>query len=142
MLRTHLIHPDLLAALARMGHGSQILIADGNYPHVTGTSPTAERIHLNVAPGLLTVDQVLELLIPTIPLESAAWMDTAEGQASPATRVHLELLAEAGLTEEPRGLERFAFYEAARQAGVGVVVATGDTRAYANILLTVGVRAP
>lgn len=140
MLSSRLVHPDLLAALGRMGHGSQILIADGNYPHVTGTHPDAERIHLNVTPGLLTVDQVLDLLIDTVPIESAQWMDTAEGQTSSATQGHLALLERAGLTEEASGLERFAFYEAARQAGVGVVIATGDIRQYANILLTVGVR--
>ena len=32
MLRTDLIHPPLLEALARCGHGSKVLIADGNYP--------------------------------------------------------------------------------------------------------------
>lgn len=140
MLSSRLVHPDLLAALGRMGHGSQILIADGNYPHVTGTHPDAERIHLNVTPGLLTVDQVLDLLIDTVPIESAQWMDTAEGQTSSATQGHLALLERAGLPEEASGLERFAFYEAARQAGVGVVIATGDICQYANILLTVGVR--
>jgi L-fucose mutarotase len=140
MLTTRLIHPDLLAALARMGHGSRILIADGNYPHVTGTHPTAERIHLNVTPGLLTVDQVLELIAETVPLEAVQWMDTADGGPSEATAGHLTLLGD--LEGGASGLERFAFYEAARQAGVGVVVATGDTRAYANVLLTVGVRRP
>lgn len=35
MLKTKIIHPDILAALARAGHGSRVLIADGNYPFST-----------------------------------------------------------------------------------------------------------
>ena len=32
MVTTSLIHPEIIAAPARCGHGSKILIADGNYP--------------------------------------------------------------------------------------------------------------
>ena len=35
MLRYQLLHPEILAALGGAGHGSQILIADGNYPFET-----------------------------------------------------------------------------------------------------------
>jgi L-fucose mutarotase/ribose pyranase (RbsD/FucU family) len=35
MLKGTLIHPQILEALGRAGHGSQILIADGNYPIAT-----------------------------------------------------------------------------------------------------------
>jgi L-fucose mutarotase/ribose pyranase (RbsD/FucU family) len=36
VLRTRLLHPEILAALAGAGHGSRVLIADGNYPFSTG----------------------------------------------------------------------------------------------------------
>jgi L-fucose mutarotase len=36
--------------------------------------------------------------------------------------------------------QRFEFYDAARSPGVAVVIASGDTRHYANLLLTIGVR--
>jgi L-fucose mutarotase len=39
-------------------------------------------------------------------------------------------------------LERFAFYAAARDENVGLVIATGEERVYANILLTIGVIPP
>ncbi len=39
-------------------------------------------------------------------------------------------------------LDRFAFYDAARSDDVAVLVATGDQRVYANLLLTLGVRTP
>ena len=51
MLRGELLHPEILFALGGAGHGSQILITDGNYPHVTKTNPDAERVYLNLANG-------------------------------------------------------------------------------------------
>jgi L-fucose mutarotase len=35
--------------------------------------------------------------------------------------------------------ERFAFYEMARQSDVSLVIATGEQRVYANLLLVIGV---
>lgn len=32
MLKTTCIHPEIMDVLSRCGHGSKILIADGNYP--------------------------------------------------------------------------------------------------------------
>jgi L-fucose mutarotase len=74
VLRYELLHPDLLRALAAAGHGSRILLADANYPHSTGANPGAARVHLNLRPGLVTVEQVLEVLLDAVPVESAAVM--------------------------------------------------------------------
>jgi RbsD / FucU transport protein family. len=63
MLNFGLTHPTLIGALAAAGHGSQVLVADGNYPHSTGVNPSATRIYLNLAPGLLDVDDVLKVLV-------------------------------------------------------------------------------
>jgi len=131
-------HPDLLRALALCGHGSKVLIADGNFPHVTGTNRHAKRIHLNFRPGLLTGDQVLESLALTIPIEAAEFMQSESGATVPAVEGYLALLPGVPAT----GIERFSFYDAARSDHVAVVVATGDERAYANLLVTVGVRPP
>lgn len=136
MLYTPIIHPELLAALARCGHGTSILIADGNYPHNTGVGPHTDRIALNVAPGLLSTDQVLRLLVDTIPVEAAQFMETAQGTASSAVEGYRDVL---GTGVDLTGLERFAFYERAREDDVAVVIATGEQRQYANLLLTVGV---
>ena len=62
MLRSPLIHPPLLAALGAAGHGARVLIADANYSHSTNVYPGAALIHLNVRPGLVTVDQVLKVV--------------------------------------------------------------------------------
>ena len=89
-----------------------------------------------MAPGLLTADQVLELLITTVPVEAAEYMENAEGAASPAVEGYGETL---GSQAELTGLERFTFYDRARENDVAVVIATGEQRQYANLLLTVGV---
>ena len=147
MLRYELLHPGLVAALAAAGHGSRVLLADANYPHSTGARPGAARVHLNLRPGLLTVDQVLEVLLDAVPVESAAVMVpggvagdvVAVGEEIPAHTGYRAMLGDDVGWEE---LDRFAFYDAARSDDVAVLVATGDQRVYANLLLTIGVRRP
>jgi L-fucose mutarotase len=132
-------HPALLRALAASGHGGQILIADGNYPHTTGVNPRCELVSLNLAPGLLTADQVLAVLKETVPIERAAIM-VPEGD--PGAEIAAHVGYRAALADVPFDEHgRFAFYDAARGADVGIVIATGDQRLYANLLLTIGVRA-
>lgn len=138
MINYTLTHPGLLAALAQSGHGSQILIADGNYPHNTGAPVTAIRVPLNLRPGLLTIDQILEVLIEAVPIEAAAVMTPPDGNWTEAVKGYEKALgANVPITSH----QRFDFYSAARGADVAVVIASGDTRHYANLLLTIGVRA-
>jgi D-ribose pyranose/furanose isomerase RbsD len=59
MLKGSLIHPEILRVLGAAGHGSQVLIADSNYPFSTGAHPDAARVYLNLTPGKLTVLDVL-----------------------------------------------------------------------------------
>ncbi|MFN8531384.1 MAG: RbsD/FucU family protein [Anaerolineae bacterium] len=135
MLKTTLLHPEILETLAAAGHGSRVLIADGNYPFSTGSSPQAKRVFLNLAPGLLTVPDVLKVLITAIPVEAAFVMDSQSAQEPAILGEFRQLLPELELQK----LERFAFYDAARSRDVALVVATGEQRVYANILLTIGV---
>lgn len=138
MLNGPLIHPPLLAAIGAAGHGSRILIADGNYPHSTGVNPAAERVFLNLRPGLASVDDVLEVLVQAVPLESVAVMVPPEGAVVPAHAGFKEILGDLEWNE----LGRFEFYDVCKSTDVAVVVATGEQRIYANVLLTIGVRAP
>jgi L-fucose mutarotase len=135
MLRTPLIHPEILGALAAAGHGSQVLISDGNFPHATATPPGARRVYLNLSPGRVTVTEVLAAVVPTVPLEAAAVMRPHDA-AEPAVLAEYRALLPAGLAVEV--VERLAFYELARRLDVTLAVATGDQRLYANILLTIG----
>src|ERR1700744_495574 len=79
MLKTNLLHPGILHALGSAGHGSQVLITDGNYPHTTGSNPLAERVFLNLTPGVLSVTDVLSVIAQAIPVEAVHVMATADG---------------------------------------------------------------
>jgi L-fucose mutarotase len=138
MLRTTLLHPGILHALASAGHGSTVLIADGNYPLATGVHEAAARVYLNLAPGVVPVTTVLETLITAIPVEAAQVMSPADGSEPPIFADFRRLLPSLIL----EGLDRFAFYERARRRDTALAIATGDQRLYANILLTIGVRPP
>mgnify|MGYP006269198645 CR=1 FL=1 len=147
MLKMPLIHPGVLEALGRLGHGSQVLISDGNFPHATATPLAATRIFLNYAPGMLSVTDVLGPLVEAIPIEAATVMEpnrsgpyAMEGDP-PIFHDFAGLLEPAGV-ETLRRLERFAFYDAARGVDVGLVLATAEQRIYANLLLTIGVVKP
>jgi L-fucose mutarotase len=138
MLKTQLLHPTLLQVLASSGHGSGILIADGNYPFITRANPAAERVYLNIMPGLLTVTQVLDALITAIPIEAAHVMVTDDGSAPPIHAEFRQRLPTVPFHEHTR----FPFYDKARESDVSLVIATGEQRIYANLLLTVGVVTP
>ena len=139
MLRSPLIHPPLLAALGAAGHGARVLIADANYSHSTNVYPGAALIHLNVRPGLVTVDQVLEPLVDLVPVESVTVMQPDDGSTPEAFGRYRELLGDR-LPLQPLG--RLEFYATCREADLAVCVATGDDRLYANVLLTVGYLTP
>lgn len=139
MMRYPLTHPALLSALGRAGHGSLVLVADANYAHSTGAAATAEKVHLNLRPGLLTADQVLEVLLDAIPVEAASSMVGPDGEDSEAITGFERRLAELPGDAVPyERLQRQPFRERALSSDLAVIVATGDTRHYANVMLTIG----
>ncbi len=139
MLTYPLLHPEILQALGSAGHGSGILIADGNYPFATRANAAARRVYLNLAPGLINATDVLKAIAPAIPVELATVMLTNENKEAPIVKEFRKILPK----DTPfRGVERFTFYDAARDSDVALVIATGEQRIYANILLTIGVVPP
>lgn len=138
MLKSNLIHPQILASLGKSGHGTEILIADGNFPFNTGANPQADRVYLNLAPGLLTVTQVLEVLVNAIPAEAAHVMVPPNGTEPSIFSEFRALLPNVELQK----LGRFEFYDHVRLPNVALVIATGEQRVYANIVLTIGVVMP
>jgi L-fucose mutarotase len=139
MLKSKLTHPQILAALGCAGHGSQVLIADGNYPFATGARPDAPHVYLNLTRGSAPADEVLAVLAEAIPIEAAHVMMPFDGVEAPIFDDFRRLLPQS---VELQFLERFAFYEASRSRDVALVIATGEQRIYANILLTIGVVPP
>jgi L-fucose mutarotase len=134
MLTYRLLHPEILEALAASGHGSRVLIADGNYALATNTYDGARRVFLNLAPDLVRVTDVLEVLTDAIPIEAAHVMLPDEGGEPPIFADFRSTLP--GLELSPLG--RFDFYDAGRAPTLALAIATGDRRLYANILLTIG----
>jgi len=148
MLNSRLIHPRILEAIGAAGHGSKVLIADGNFPASTTLGPNAELVHLNLAPGLISGTDVLRALVSAIPIEAATVMDTLkEGPYAmtddpPIWGEYRAILNESHHPDELQRLERFAFYEAAGEDDVALTIQTGEQRIYANLLLTIGVVMP
>ncbi len=133
-----LVGPDLLATLARMGHGDDLVLADAHFP--------AESIGRRVvrADGLRIAD-LLDGILPLFAIDSyvpdpIVMMAAVEGdRADPEVHRRYRTVIDA---HHPRAqptcfLPRFEFYDRARQAFA--VVATGETATYANIVLKKGV---
>jgi L-fucose mutarotase len=149
MLKSRLIHPELLRALGAAGHGAKVLLADGNYPLSTRSPASAARVYLNVAPGLVTVTDLLDALVSAIPIEAAEVMVPADGPEPPIFAQFRGILARASTAPgtgpdhlELTALSRTDFYAAASAPEVALAIATGERRIYANLLLTIGVVNP
>ena len=148
MIKGSLLHPGILEALGRAGHGSKVLIADGNYPFATRLGPRASLVSLNLSPGIVSCTQVLEALVSAVPIEAAAVMATlktgpyAMTDDPPIWADFQRILAGAGYEGQLEQIERFAFYEAAGTEDVALTIATAEQRIYANLLLTIGVVMP
>ncbi len=129
------IHPiltgDLLAHLDAMGHSDAVVLADAHFP----AARLAER--LLVFPGLSTPD-VLAAVRTVIPLDDPPGIDLMTSADGTRLQVQEQLIAAAGAGEDGlQFLERRDFYEAA--AGAYVIVRTGETRKYGNVILRKGV---
>ena len=136
MLKTGLVHPEILRALGAAGHGARVLVADGNYPVSTESPPTAEKVFLNLRRGLIGGADVLEALVQSIPVESAIVMEAPDRQPVPLHEQYRQILTAAvRLT----GQGRRDFYQEAKSAATALVIVTGEERRFANILLTIGV---
>jgi L-fucose mutarotase len=148
MLKSQLLHPHILHALARAGHGAKVLISDGNYPHWPKHGPNAEVVFLNLSPGQVLVTEVLKALLGAIVVEKAEVMDFARtGPTSlsadpPIWNECRQIFHDGGSDLELEKIERFNFYNSAGTPEVCLTVATGDQRIYANLLLTIGVVKP
>lgn len=132
MLKGKCIHPDLLRILSLCGHGDKVLIADGNYP-LESMSGQAEKIYLGISPDLPTVTDVLRAVLPLCNFEKIELMRPERGK--PEILKDFQALMPGVPTEE---LSRSEFYAACGKPCVRAAVSTGESRTFANILLTVG----
>jgi L-fucose mutarotase len=136
MLKQRLIHPDILEALASAGHGSKVLIADGNYPAGTRMGDNAVTVYLNLIPGVVNAIQTLEAVASAIPIEAAEVMTPGSG-AEPGIFAEFRRVLGPGIELEALG--RYEFYDAAESTDTCLQIVTAEQRLYANLLLTIGV---
>jgi L-fucose mutarotase len=136
MLKTKLLHPEILSILGSNGHGARILIADSNFPFSTCPPPTAKKVFLNFAPGMLRVTDVLNILKDYIPIETAMVMIPPDDSLQ---AIHSEFEEILGTGNPLKKLKRFEFYEEVKSNDTCLVIATGESKRFANILLIIGV---
>ena len=139
-----LLSPELLKVLCEMGHGDELVIADGNFPcESMGKNAVVIRADGHGVPELL--DAILRLIPLDVYVEKpVALMEVVPGDTCPTPEiwdVYKKILNQY----EPNNCaidmtERFAFYERAKKAYL--IIATGETAIYANILLKKGVVKP
>lgn len=133
-----LISPELLKILAEMGHGDEIVIADGNFP---SHSVNGRVVRADGHGGVEMLDAILNLF----PLDTYAENNVMLMQVVPGDKVETPIWDEYQATMEKYEkdnirtdyIERFAFYDRAKTAYA--VVATGEKALYANIILKKGV---
>lgn len=130
-----IISPDLLKILMEMGHGDELVIGDGNFPG-TSINPRCVRCDGHGVPELL------EAILQLFPLDTyqkpVYLMEKVPGDTvkTPIWDVYQTIL-KPHTKQAAEKLERFAFYERAKQAYA--VVMTGESALYANIILKKGV---
>ena len=133
-----LISPELLKVLASMGHGDEIVLADAHFPGHTMNKQVLRADGLKI-PDLLAAILPLFELDQYVP-HPLAMMAAVEGdQLDPAVETSYLQAIHKTNPQAPaiERIERFAFYERAKQAFA--VVMTGETAKYGNIILKKGV---
>ena len=135
MLKTPVIHPTIMEALARSGHFAQVVIADGNLPVGAMTGPNSITVHLNFRPGLLDALTVLEGILEVCPVQGAIVMEKPVQANAEIHDAYKKLLGDVTWDE----MERWAFYDKIREPATTLIIQTGEQRRFANLILIVGV---
>jgi L-fucose mutarotase len=141
-----LLNADVLYALRAMGHGDYLVLSDTNFP----ADSIARQTRLGT---LLRIDnttsaEAAAAVLSVMPLDS--FIDDAAGRMEvvgkpkdiPAVQKEVQKAIDAaeGKSWPLVGIERFAFYEKAKDAYC--VIQTGERRFYGCFILTKGVISP
>jgi L-fucose mutarotase len=134
----NILSPELLKILMEMGHGDEIVIADGNFP---AASKAQRLIRLD---GHM-IPEILEALLRLFPLDT--YVEKPVGlmavmPGDPYKPVIWEKYREVlENSKEPykdfEYIEKFEFYRRAEKAYA--IIATGESALYANMILKKGV---
>ncbi|MEZ5754621.1 MAG: RbsD/FucU family protein [Paracoccaceae bacterium] len=140
------LNADVLRVLRAMGHGDVLIVADTNFPSdsVARATVTGELLRMENLTSAQAVNAILSVLpLDTFVDDFAGRMEVV-GAPDELPPVQQEVQAEIDRTEgRPRpmiGIERFAFYDMARQSYA--VIQTGERRFYGCFMLRKGVIPP
>ncbi|GAB2560165.1 L-fucose mutarotase [Gracilibacillus alcaliphilus] len=132
------LSPELVKVLMEMGHGDEIILADGNFP---AASHANQLVHCN---GLM-IPELLQAILELFTLDTytkcpVVLMEVATGdnytpEIWDTYRRILEESEEENINIEQ--LERFAFYKRSKKAYA--IVTTSEKSLYANMILKKGV---
>jgi L-fucose mutarotase len=143
-----ILTPELLKTLMEMGHGDELLLADGNYPRA-GHPERVIRCDGHAIPQLL--DAIMQFMpLDTYVENPTIFMAVVDGDKNMAPHnnrktyeptiwgEYRKIVARHEKTgARDTALERYAFYARARDAYA--VVTTGERALYANVILKKGV---
>lgn len=131
-----LLSPELLKILSEMGHGDEIVIADGNFPAASMAKKLVN------ASGIKATD-MLDAVLTVLPLDqyddnNFVLMEVCEGDTVVPViwEDYQKILNHHEDQASMKYMERFAYYERAKKAYA--VIATGESAQYANIILKKG----
>ncbi len=132
-----ILSPELLKILMEMGHGDELVIADGNFP----SANYGQRLVRLDGHG---VPEVMSAILDLMPLDIYVDAPVALMEVVPGDDYVPEIWdTYRAIVKEKEGdkgivnIERFAFYDRAKEAYA--VVATGEISLYANVILKKGV---
>ncbi|WP_416067675.1 RbsD/FucU family protein [Rhizobium sp. ZK1] len=132
-----ILNADILYALRAMGHGDEIVIADGSFPAQT----VAKRLIRMEAADL---PRMLKAVLSVMPVDESE-PDPVIGMEvidEPDTIVPAHVAIQEALDALPgepvklARVERFAFYGRAKEAFA--VISTGETLFYGNVIIRKG----
>ena len=140
------LNAEVLHALRAMGHGDMLILADANFPSESVARQTVlgRLLRMDTATSAEAATAILSVL----PLDSfvpdfAARMELVDAPCDiPPVQAEVQEAIDAaeGQPRQMVGVERFAFYDLAKQAYA--VIQTGERRFYGCFMLRKGVLAP
>lgn len=136
-----LLTPELLKILAEMGHDDTLVLADCNYTAVrlSGGKPVIRLPGVNMLRAVQAVTSLLPLAVDIA--HPAQFMQVSDKPAGYRSALQRDVIAHITPLllphQQVQAVERFAFYELAKQAFATVV--TGEAQPYGNFILHKGV---
>ena len=141
-----ILNADVLYALRAMGHGDDLVICDTNFPAdavarqtVLGRLLRLENVTAGRAARAILSVMPLDSFVDT-PAQRMEMVDSADEVPPVQAEVQKEVDAAEGRSWPMGSIERFAFYERAKQSYC--VIQTGERRFYGCFVFKKGVIPP